>query len=473
MNEILQYVFLALPWVVAIVIPLMMVTWVVVGSRSASLWVMFYFVFLFCFPNASWGLVETTAGSNFYTRGVGTFFFSLINLLLFGVALQAFVIRRLGTLPPAPHNLKLPVYIFGALLLGNLVVGMALPKVYWFQLLSPSGLMNVFNLMLAFYAVTTCLAERKPLERFINLLLLVVVLRGLWGLARFVALGGDPANFYANFQRIDVRLTFFDINDSLLATIALFVAAWRLLSGQAQTLAQRSAYIFVVLLELFIVVFSYRRTAWAGLALALLLLAFSVKRVHRFWLLGSYVFAGLPLIIYKLVQRSATSASHGGATGGSLLEKAFPDIFQHGSLSFTTGRFAELYAAFLSVRESPLWGLGAWGRYDGFRFSDLAWHRGDFGWMHSGVLHIALKTGLIGVAAVVLVAAGFFRFVARNSARLEPRERGLLLAGAAAGLFSLPNFLFGTPVIEFRTMQLLALVLALPYLAVAAANKHG
>ena len=50
---------------------------------------------------------------------VGTFFFSLINLLLFGVALQAFVIRRLGTLPPAPHNLKLPVYIFGALLLAS------------------------------------------------------------------------------------------------------------------------------------------------------------------------------------------------------------------------------------------------------------------------------------------------------------------------------------------------------------------
>lgn len=468
MNELLQYAFLALPWVLAIVIPLMMVTWVVVGSRSASLWVMFYFVFLFCFPNASWGLVETQAGSNFYTRGTGTFFFSVINLLLFGVALQAFVNRRLGTLRPAPHNLKVPVYIFGALLLGNVVIGIALPKVYWFQLLSPSGLMNVFNLMLAFYAVTTCLAERKPLERFVNLLLVVVVVRGLWGLVRFVALGGDPANFYANFQRIDVRITFFDINDSLLATVALFLAAWWLLTGQAQTLAQRWMYIGIALLELFIVVFSYRRTAWAGLALALLLLAFSVKRVQRIWLLGSYLMVGLPLLVYKLVQRGGVTAH-----GGSLLEKILPDVVSHGSFSFTTGRFAELYAALLSIRESPFWGLGAWGSYDGFRFSDLAWHRGDFTWMHSGVLHIALKTGLIGVVALVLVAAGFFRFVAKNSARLEPRERGLLLAGAAAVLFSLPNFLFGTPVIEFRTMQLLALVLALPYCAVAAANKRG
>ena len=473
MNEILQYGFLVLPWVVAIVIPLMMVTWVVVGSRSASLWVMFYFVFLFCFPNASWGLVETTAGSNFYTRGTGTFFFSVINLLLFGVALQAFVIRRLGTLPPAPHNLKVPAAIFLALMVGNIAVFFALPNVYWFQLLAPSGLLNVFNLMLAFYVLTTCFGDDKALERLVNLLIAVVALRGIWGLVRYVALGGDPANFYSNFQHIDVKLTFFDINDSFLAAMCFFLVVWRLLTDQVRGLGMRSLYVGIALLELFIIVFSYRRTGWAGFSLALLLLAFNVNRVQRTWLLGSYLFAGLPLIIYKLVQRSATSASHGGATGGSLLEKAFPDIFQHGSISFTTGRFAELYAAFLSVRDSPLWGLGAWGRYDGFRFSELAWHQGDFGWMHSGVLHIALKTGLIGVVAMLIVMVGAFRFVSRHRARLAPRERGVLLAGAAGLLFMLPTWLFGTPVIEFRAMQLIALALALPYCAVAVADRRG
>jgi len=468
MNELLQYAFIALPWTVAIILPLVMVTWVVVGAQSASLWALVYFAFLFCFPNASWGLVETTAGSNFYTRGTGTLFFSAINLLLFGVALQCLVVRRLGAVHVADNNLKAPVLIFGALLLGNLVVGLALPKVYWFQLLAPSGLMNVFNLMLAFYVVTTCLGEQKALDRFVNGLLVFVVARGLWGLARFVALGGDPANFYANFQRIDVRITFFDINDSLLATAALMVAAWRLLSGQAQSFAQRCMYIGIVLLELFVIVFSYRRTAWGGLILALLLLAFSAKRAQRAWLLGSYLLVGLPLMVYKLVQR-------GGATthGGSLLEKILPDVVSHGSFSFTTGRFAELYAALLSIRESPIWGLGAWGYYDGFRFSDLNWHRGDFTWMHSGVLHIALKTGLIGVIAVLLVAVGVFRFVAGHSSRLAPRERGVLLAGAGGLLFSLPNFLFGTPLIEFRTMQLLALMLALPYCAVAVADRRG
>jgi hypothetical protein len=56
---------------------------------------------------------------------------------------------------------------------------------------------------------------------------------------------------------------------------------------------------------------------------------------------------------------------------------------------------------------------------------------------------------------------------------MAPRERGLLLVGAAGLLFMLPTFLFGTPLIEFRTMQLLALALALPYCAVAVAERRG
>jgi hypothetical protein len=470
MNELAQYAYLAIYFGMAAAIPLVLVTWVAVGARALASWVMLYFVLLFCFPNASWGLVETAAGSNFYTRGTGQFFFSAVNLMLFGLAFQAFVARRFGAGPVAAHNLRVPVLLFLALFVGNVIVFFALPDVYWFQLLAPSGLMNVVNLMLAFYVLVTCFADGKTLHRMVNLLIAVVALRGLWGLFRYVALGGDPANFYANFQRIDVKLTFFDINDSLLATMCFFLVVWRLLTGQVRTLGLRCLYGAIALLELFIIVFSYRRTGWGGFGLAMLLLAFNVNRVQRFWLLATYLFAGVPLILYKLVQRSG-APSHAG--GGSLLEKTFPDIYVNGSISFTTGRFAELYAAFLSYRESPWWGLGAWGHYDGFRFSELAWHRGDFGWMHSGVLHIALKTGLIGVVAVLLVVFGVSRFIAERRTQLAPREQGVLLAGATGLLFMLPTFLFGTPVIEFRTMQLIALALALPYCAAAVADRRA
>lgn len=53
---------------------------------------------------------------------------------------------------------------------------------------------------------------------------------------------------------------------------------------------------------------------------------------------------------------------------------------------------------------------------------------------------------------------------------MPPRQKGMLLAGAAGTLFMLPTWLIGTPVIEYRTMQLQALCLVLPYLAAAASR---
>ena len=178
MNELFQYTTYALIGAAAIGIPLLISAWVMVGARAASLWVLVYFVLLFSFPNASWGLVETTSGSNFYTRGTGLFFFSAINLMLYGLAFQSFVARRFASLHTAPHNLKFPAAIFGVLMLGNLAIGLVLPDVTWFQLLAPSGLMNFLNLMVAFYVLTTCFGDEKSLDRLINVLLVVVVIRG-------------------------------------------------------------------------------------------------------------------------------------------------------------------------------------------------------------------------------------------------------------------------------------------------------
>lgn len=468
MNEIIGWAFFALPWVVALVVPFLFFTWVVVGSRAPWAWVCLYFAFLFFFPNASWGLVEPGGGNNFYTRGTGYLYFSAVNVLLFCLVGLSWLHRRLNGFVRVDHNLHWEAIAFGLIMFGNVVVSFALPDVRWFDLLAPSGLMNLVNFMFAFYVLVSTLGERKDLDRFLQVLVACTVLRGLWGVARFVALGGDPANFYSNFQKIDVKLTFFDINDSLLATVTLFIAAWQWFKSENLPSRQRLFYGFVIALELFIIVFSYRRTAWAGLGLAALLFAFNMKRSVRVRLLLVYVFAGMPLIAYKMLQRGTTPTR-----GLSLLERMFPDVTtsSHGGIDFTTGRFAELYAAFLSVKESPIWGLGAWGRYSDFRFSDLAWHHGNLGWMHSAVLHIMLKTGLIGVVVMTAAYVGYFRYAARMRPQLPERERGLLLAGVAGMLFMLPNWFFGTPLIEYRTMQLTALVAALPYLATAVARR--
>lgn len=468
MLELLGYIFVAMPWVLAVGIPAAAMMALLVGRRTAIYWVGAYFAMLLYFPSGTYGQLNAVADSNFYNRATGTFYFSAINIMLFGLALQAFFARRIGLpRPTVAHNLLAPALVFMAIFVGNVLVSQFLPEVHWTQVIGPSGLLNVFNFMLAFYVLASALREPKDLDRLINLILFCAVTRGLWGLGRFAVLGGDPSNFYANVQRLDVRLTFFDINDSLIATLALFIAGWRLLSGHCAARGSRLLHLAIAALELFIIVFSYRRTAWGGLLLALLLFAFSRPARQRWWLLAVSFSAGLPLLAYKLAQRAGAAGS-----SGSWLEMALPDVVRNGQFSFTTGRFAELYAAWLSVKDSPLWGLGTWGRFDGSRFSELAWHRGDFGWLHSGMLHIMLKSGLIGVVAVVLAAVLLAVFIRRQLPLLNELNRGLLLVGVAGLLFMLPNWLIGTPVIEFRTMQLMALCTVLPYLVAATASSR-
>ncbi|MCP5222699.1 MAG: O-antigen ligase family protein [Zoogloeaceae bacterium] len=465
MQNAFSFAALSAPFLVAFILPLLGVGWAAVGSRFPVVWVALYFSLLFFFPNASWGLLDPSDTNNFYSRGTGTFYFSAINVLLFGLALQAFIARGFRVVEPVKHNFGYLALLFWAIILGNVVVGSILDDVRWYDIVGYSGLLNIANFMLSFYVLLSFMRTPKDLERLINILLFCAVARGLWGAVRFFALGGDPANFYSNFQGIDIRLTFFDINDSLIALLALFIVSWRLANGLYATQRERLLYWSVVALELFIIVFSYRRTAWGGLALAAILFAFVQRSSLRRALFLVYALFGVPAFIYKMVQRAGE-----GMAGAPLLEKMLPDIASGGGLQFTSGRFAELYAALLSIKDSPIWGLGAWGRYDGFRFSELAWHRGDFGWMHSGVLHLMLKSGLLGAGISVAALIALAQHIRQNKCELGQRELGILLAGGAGVLFLLPNWLIGTPVIEFRTMQLSAFVMALPYLAVAAAR---
>ena len=466
MPEILGYLAIALPWVLAVLIPLCAMLTLLVGRRSAVYWVAAYFALLLYLPNNSFGLLDPLQDKNFYSRATGTFYFSAINVMLFGLALQAFFARRLALPLPVVHNLRAPAIVFLAIFCGNLLVAQFLPRVHWTQVIGPSGLLNLFNFLLAFYVLTSAMREPRDFDRLIQLIMLCAVTRGVWGVVRFAALGGDPANFYANFQDLNVRLTFFDINDNLIAALALFIAAWRLLSGQCVGIGSRVMHLAIVALELFIISFSYRRTAWGGLLLVIIFLALCRPARQRWWLLAVSFSAAIPWLSYKLAQRAGSKAQ-----GGSWLERALPDVVQNGQISFTTGRFAELYAAWLSIKESPLWGLGLWGRYDGSRFSELAWHRGDFSYMHSGMLHIMLKSGLIGVLTVVAAMLLLIHFVRQARQGLDDRQRGVLYLGIAGLLFMLPNWLIGTPVIEFRTMQLMALCMALPYMAMATVQQ--
>lgn len=132
----------------------------------------------------------------------------------------------------------------------------------------------------------------------------------------------------------------------------------------------------------------------------------------------------------------------------------------------------ELSAAWDTIIHSPLLGMGIWGEYDGYGIPLLYFHNNNFKWMHSGVLHIWLKCGFIGVILLFAMWWRYGKFIRTQHNTLDRQYQGLMLACAAGALFYIPTWLMGTPVIELRTMLLIGLVLGLPYAVHALGKKR-
>jgi hypothetical protein len=88
------------------------------------------------------------------------------------------------------------------------------------------------------------------------------------------------------------------------------------------------------------------------------------------------------------------------------------------------------------------------------------------------VLHIALKAGLPGLILLGGTIWAFTRFARHALRTLPPDLLGLATAGAAGLAFMLPDLLVGTPFPQVRTTQMLAICLALPYVAMAVASTQ-
>jgi hypothetical protein len=126
-------------------------------------------------------------------------------------------------------------------------------------------------------------------------------------------------------------------------------------------------------------------------------------------------------------------------------------------------RFYELEAAAKSLEGHWLFGLGSWGSFTGNQDA-LDYHFGKFDFVHSGFGHLILKSGFAGL---LLFMALLFACI-RHYLKVRPALRGnsalLADAGLAGLLFWLPTLLIGTPIIEFRSMLLIGMTLALIYL---------
>ena len=465
MDTFLLYFYTSLPWIVVLVLALMIVAGAGVGMVWPRFLVYVYLTVFFFKNSTSYGSTALFETVNIYSRGSGVLLFPLLLWLMLGAWLCARVSAGFQRYPSPPCNLR-PWFLGWLLLLcAHVAVGMFI-NVKLSESTAPSGFSNIIweaplvSLMLLSFRTREHAVE---LSRFI---LLAGLGRAMFGLARWALLGGDPNNVYANANDIKIKLTFFDINDSVLCTIAFAIAAVNLFQmvRNKRSMFWTAIDWATLLMTAACVVLSYRRTAWFGFVLAglVIMMRFPMQRRLQLAVLGMPVMgAGLLYVALKRLGQTK-GAGHG-------LASLFYDMQSH-RIGAESERVLELKLAMADFISHPFTGIGTWGRYTGYQ--QISWQDGPDGglFLHSGVLHIALKAGLPGLILLFGTIWAFVVFTRRALRTLPPELLGLATAGAAGLAFMIPDLLVGTPFPQVRTSQMEAVCLALPYVAMAVAG---
>jgi hypothetical protein len=474
MTDLLSWLFSFLPFMAVALIAALAVAGIGVGMVYPRVLAYVYLAIFFSFNSTSYGSLSLFATGGVYSRGSGLLLFALVLWCVLGAWCCARASAAFAGRPAPDCNLR--PWFTGWLVLLVLHVGVALASgVKLAAALAPSGFANIIWMAPPVFLLMSTFRTRGHALQCMRFIMLAGLARALFGLVRWAALGGDPNNVYANRNAIPIQLTFFDINDSLLCCMALAIAALQLFrpaspgTGLAPVrvpTAWRVLAWCTLLATGLCILLSYRRTAWVGSVLAGAVIAwrFPWRRRLQLLALGSPPLAfGIGVL---LARRFAQSSEHGWS-------RLVYDM-QSQRFGAESERVLELKFALSDFLSHPLTGIGAWGRYAGFEH--IAWQANQDGglFVHSGVLHIALKAGIPGL---VLLAGLGWAFVSASRAALRQSAGAgpggaaclaLATAGVAGIAFMLPDLLVGTPVPQVRTTQMMAICMALPYIALQA-----
>ncbi|MFK3738575.1 O-antigen ligase family protein [Massilia sp. TN1-12] len=465
MQTLLLYIYTSLPFIAVLALAVASICGVGVGLVWPRFLVYGYLAVFFFKNSTSYGALAAT-GPGIYSRGSGMLLFPLLFWCMFGAWLCARVSAGFQGFKAPQCNLR-PWFLAWFLLLGGHVAIALFSNVTLAAAVAPSGFSNIVWMAPLVSLMLLSFRTREHVIEFSRFILLAGFLRASFGLARWAFLGGDPNNVYANMNAIKIKLTFFDINDSLLCTVAFAIAAVNLFQvvknkrSQFWTMVDWATLCTTVAC----IVLSYRRSAWIGFLLAFLIIMMRFplqRRIHLMVLGLPVVGAGL---LYAAVKRLGQTK---GAGGG--LSSLFYDM-ESKRFGAESERVLELKFALGDFFSHPLTGIGSWGRYSGYQ--QISWQSGQDGglFLHSGVLHIALKTGIPGLILLAGTIWAFTVFTRRALRTLPPELLGLATAGAAGLAFMLPDLLVGTPFPQVRTTQMLAICLALPYVAMAVCRE--
>lgn len=403
------------------------------------------------FPDVGWGVLDPKNIFNIYAKGSGILYYSLVNIFLWMTFLSTMLQRVTKDTKHIPCNLYKYFWAFTLLFLFFILWGIG-TGVSFLDITSNRGVLNVINMIMLVYIMLSVFRTADDLKQLTSFFIASMVARGLWGIVRFAFFGGDIANPYAS---LGVNLTFFDIGDGLIACIAIFYASWVLIHNYAQiTRCSKLLYFSVVSIGLFNIMFSQRRTGWIGLLLAAIWLVISLPKSQRLRLAITACSVFIP--IFAIVSRGRFASN-----GGSGSQRFFSDLFVRGHFSFTEGRFSELFLAINTIKNNFFFGVGPWGDYQ--NISSTLWGL-DSNFTHSAIVHMWLKTGLIGLSVFIAILYGYIHFWIKNRNDIEPSLRGIAEASFSGFLFFIPDILFGTPIIEYRHMILLGFCISVPYI---------
>jgi len=324
------------------------------------------------------------------------------------------------------------------------------------------GIFNVLNMMVFMYLVIMAFENEKDSQRLLMMIIALATARAIFGAVRYFIFDGDASNPYRNFEGLDIKIFFFDINDNFVASLGAFCAAWLLTAPEAKLgWFKRFLLLAFLALEVAAVALSFRRTSLIGLGLMFLFLFLRLPGTRKFAF--AIIAAGLLAAVASVFYQHRLQFSSEDSVLSSLIYDIAPDR------GIKDSRFYELYAAAQSMDGNWLFGRGTWGTFSGDR-DRLSYHGDDFTFVHSGFGHMLLKTGIVGLLLFCGLLAAYVTFYLRHRTMLTGYTRLVGDAGFAGFLFWVPTLLVGTPIIEFRTMMMMGLVLAMPFIAVGIRN---
>lgn len=464
--EVLQILFVSLPFVAALTLALGLI--VAGGLVLDRPWVplALYMAVFFAFSQSSYGSKEVFVSAPVYSRGTGQLFFPILYWGLLAVLAWTWMGRAFAKVRPVPvPAVGWWLIAWIGLLVGHVTVAM-FAGYDAADALGTQGFVGVAWMAPLILLMCWAAGGRRPMPLllFARFLVLAALAKAGYGLVRWGFLGGDPANIYANAERLDVKLTYFDIADGLTCILGGAVALSLLVvkRDERRTLYWDIVYGVTVLAVLACVVLSYRRTAWGGVVLVALLFLW---RIPPKWRVPALLI-GAPTLMLAL---GGVMAQRLAWREGNSLERFFFDLTPS-RMGFEGTRMLELRLAWEAFLDSPIVGIGSWGRYASSNLIPWQDPASAGGFLHSGLLHLGMKTGLVGLLLLAGLLWAFVRQVGSVGPQSSAPARALTLAGAAGLLFMLPDFLFGTPIPQVRTMQLLGFCLGLPCMAAIAVS---